>query len=641
MSHLELIARRISGNQDVKKGVKELKLFIILSIISYTLIVNSAIAEVPVVFTDAKLKATVEVALGIPDPTPSDMLGLTSLDASWQGITDLTGLEYATNLSTLNLCHNSLWRVEALSGLTQMQRLDLNNNRISSISALAGMDLLEYLDIHDNYVGDLSPLAGKLHLNTAYLYRQWHMLSNISILAGLTNLQILHLYENDISDLSPLASLTSLQDLNVLLNPLNDEACAIHIPQILANNPGVRIAYHPCGPLHLTLSSTAGGSVADPGEGVFRYDYGTGLFLTAKADPGFIFNHWSGSSSSTLNPIYITMDQDHEIRAHFKCLLTTLYVDDNAPGDPLENGSSNHPFDSIQEAIDVAPKGATVFVRTGTYAEDIDLLGKSIHLTGLDPNSPSALTAFPVITGTGSGPIIRFASGEDPNCRVSGLVFSHPKPLPAYALFCSKASPSIDHCLIVGNRTSASNRAAVTCLNSQALFDHCTFADNLTGPQSAALVLVDSNVTITHSILWGNTPQDLLLTGTSQPSITYSDLTGEWPGLGHIDDDPLFARSGYWADPEDPNVMMDSVDPRAVWMSGDYHPRSQAGRWEDKTKTWVQDDVTSPCIDAGDPARPVGYESVPNGGLVNLGVYGGTAQASRSYPSESGEKPIP
>ena len=42
------------------------------------------------------------------------------------------------------------------------------------------------------------------------------------------------------------------------------------------------------------------------------------------------------------------------------------------------------------------------------------------------------------------------------------------------------------------------------------------------------------------------------------------------------------------------------------------------------------DDVTSPCIDAGDPATPVGLESSPNGGIVNMGVYGGTNQASRS-----------
>jgi hypothetical protein len=45
----------------------------------------------------------------------------------------------------------------------------------------------------------------------------------------------------------------------------------------------------------------------------------------------------------------------------------------------------------------------------------------------------------------------------------------------------------------------------------------------------------------------------------------------------------------------------------------------------------VVDDVTSPCIDAGDPICPIGYESFPNGGIINIGAYGGTPEASKSY----------
>ncbi|MHC4360988.1 MAG: right-handed parallel beta-helix repeat-containing protein, partial [Planctomycetota bacterium] len=45
---------------------------------------------------------------------------------------------------------------------------------------------------------------------------------------------------------------------------------------------------------------------------------------------------------------------------------------------------------------------------------------------------------------------------------------------------------------------------------------------------------------------------------------------------------------------------------------------------------WVTDDVTSPCIDAGDPATPLGDEPSPNGGIINMGAYGGTSQASKS-----------
>ena len=87
----------------------------------------------------------------------------------------------------------------------------------------------------------------------------------------------------------------------------------------------------------------------------------------------------------------------------------------------------------------------------------------------------------------------------------------------------------------------------------------------------------------------------------------------------------MFARPGYWADVNDPN---------AVWIDGDYHLKSQAGRWDPVSESWIIDDVTSPCIDVGDPNSPVGDEPEPNGERINIGAYGGTAEASKSFTSE-------
>jgi L-ascorbate metabolism protein UlaG (beta-lactamase superfamily) len=67
-----------------------------------------------------------------------------------------------------------------------------------------------------------------------------------------------------------------------------------------------------------------------------------------------------------------------------------------------------------------------------------------------------------------------------------------------------------------------------------------------------------------------------------------------------------------------------------VWIDGDYHLKSEAGRWDPVSESWIVDDVTSPCIDAGDPNSPVGDEPEPNGGIINMGAYGGTAEASKS-----------
>ena len=72
---------------------------------------------------------------------------------------------------------------------------------------------------------------------------------------------------------------------------------------------------------------------------------------------------------------------------------TLLYVDDDAPNDPghgdptvsdpVEDGSADHPFDAIQEALDAASDGDTIIVRDGTYTgagnRDIDFGGKAVQ----------------------------------------------------------------------------------------------------------------------------------------------------------------------------------------------------------------------------------------------------------------------
>ena len=73
---------------------------------------------------------------------------------------------------------------------------------------------------------------------------------------------------------------------------------------------------------------------------------------------------------------------------------SVLHVDDDAPGDPgpgdatvsdpLEDGSADHPFDAIQEALDAAADGDEIAVAPGTYDEAIDLLGKAVTLYSTD-----------------------------------------------------------------------------------------------------------------------------------------------------------------------------------------------------------------------------------------------------------------
>lgn len=64
---------------------------------------------------------------------------------------------------------------------------------------------------------------------------------------------------------------------------------------------------------------------------------------------------------------------------------------------------------------------------------------------------------------------------------------------------------------------------------------------------------------------------------------------------------------------------------------GDFHPKSSAGRWDPASGTWQLDPAAenSPLIDAGNPAVAC-TEPAPNGGRVNIGRYGNTAEASKT-----------
>jgi beta propeller repeat protein len=86
-----------------------------------------------------------------------------------------------------------------------------------------------------------------------------------------------------------------------------------------------------------------------------------------------------------------------------------------------------------------------------------------------------------------------------------------------------------------------------------------------------------------------------------------------------------------------PRAGNTAVNPLFADMTnGDYHLKSQIGRWDPNTELWVFDTQTSRCIDAGDPADSPGQETNPNGNRIDMGAFGGTDQASRS-PNGDGQ----
>ena len=177
------------------------------------------VVEVPDAALASLLRTTLELAADA-DITVADMEELTTLDASSQGITDLTGLESAVNLEDLFLDSNSIVDISPLASLTNLRHLTLGYNDISDVSPLSGLVNLEDLYLKDNDISDVSPLSGLVNLKGLYLKR--NDISDVSPLSGLVNLLELSLENNSIVDVSPLAELMKLENLWLSGNPVEN-----------------------------------------------------------------------------------------------------------------------------------------------------------------------------------------------------------------------------------------------------------------------------------------------------------------------------------------------------------------------------------------------------------------------------------
>jgi len=208
---------------------------------------------------------------------------------------------------------------------------------------------------------------------------------------------------------------------------------------------------------------------------------------------------------------------------------------------------------------------------------------------------------------------------------------------------------TVTHCVFSGNRSPWGG--ALSSDHVELMVINCTFANNQTAPGTGGTSLAwwfgqpgdaTYGLTVHNCILRdGARPIYSMPRGHGAPTggeaqvvVEYSDVQGGWPGLGNIDADPCFVRPGSWFDSANPGVIVGPLHQRATWAEGDYHLKSQAGSWDPAGERWVRDAVTSPCIDAGDPATAAGDEPQPNGGRINMGAYGGTAEASKSFISK-------
>ncbi|KPJ91014.1 MAG: hypothetical protein AMJ53_12505 [Gammaproteobacteria bacterium SG8_11] len=294
----------------------------------------------------------------------------------------------------------------------------------------------------------------------------------------------------------------------------------------------------------------------------------------------------------------------------------TIYVDDDGPSD----------FNDIQGAIDDSNDGDTIIVKPGLYLEYVRFYGKNITLTSTKPYDFNIVANTIIEYGVG------FVGTEDPNCKLSGFRIKGWISGVDYGIYPNgeiHTHATISHCLLSGNRVYQ----GTVIMNCDGTISNCVVADNLPNSDHLGPVIqgchgLIKNCTIANNIrgvsVWGGvtTIENCIIYGSgihvgsgATVNINYSNVDLIW-GDGSVN----------W-ESESMNVYPFFVDE----ANGDYHLKSQGGRWNQSSQTWVKDAGTSPCIDAGNPHSPVGFEPFPNGGRINMGAYGGTPEASKSY----------
>jgi len=286
--------------------------------------------------------------------------------------------------------------------------------------------------------------------------------------------------------------------------------------------------------------------------------------------------------------------------------VTTIYVDaTNTSG--WEDGSQEHPFNTIMEGIGAAYDWDNVQVAAGTYYENVvmkarvDLIGAGASLVYIDAG--------------GSGNVIE---GAD-SCTIDGFTITNSGPDHSYSgincpdfctmlisnnvitsctngIYCRESSSIISNNVISsnGNPNNATTDFAIWCDDSSLTISNNLILDNLevaiytywSGSDSALILnntiannihdhgvrCDESSPTIKNNIIAGNYG-GIVAINSSFPKISYNEVWNNmWadydeqtgsncePGIGDISDDPMFVDAA----------------------NGDYHLQ-----------------YNSPCIDAG------------------------------------------
>lgn len=172
---------------------KVLSILMMLTLALYNIQAVNFSATNEVVFKDEVLKNIVTNKVDVDENgkvTKDEMTYLYELyydgSLSSNKIKNLTGLEYATNLSSLSLENNEIEDLTPISNCNKLINLGLSNNKIKDISLLSTCESLTYVYLDNNNIEDINPLVSCM------------------------NLSVMNIEGNDVTSINPILNMSNL-----------------------------------------------------------------------------------------------------------------------------------------------------------------------------------------------------------------------------------------------------------------------------------------------------------------------------------------------------------------------------------------------------------------------------------------------
>jgi hypothetical protein len=110
----------------------------------------------------------------------------------------------------------------------------------------------------------------------------------------------------------------------------------------------------------------------------------------------------------------------------------------------------------------------------------------------------------------------------------------------------NNSEPTIANCYLLGNSAGYGGGAVYNYNADGAVMVNCTITQNTAYHGWAIWAGNDSHPTLTNCIVWNNGPASTIYDDeTSSVTVTYSDVQYGYPGLGNINENPLFLGMGH------------------------------------------------------------------------------------------------